>query len=147
MPHCSQENNHLLYGEKIPIQIKTKELFIVEKLLKQSGLLKSGTVKRNISSIVKKYPHVVVKFMDKLSDLIEDLPSIVIDDPDNYVGELNSDYWEVVYALYKENDSEKYEKLKKEILLKDIDKQQTFDRITNDVTRFSKFYYSILKKK
>ena len=119
---------------------------MIEKLLKQSGLLKSGTVKRNISSIVKKYPHVVVKFMDKLSDLIEDLPSIVIDDPDNYVGALNSDYWEVGYALYKENDSEKYEKLKKEILLKDIDKQQTFDRITNDVTRFSKFYYSILKK-
>ena len=36
--------------------------------------------------------------------LIEDLPNIVLTDPDNYIGPLNSDYWEVGHAFYKDKD-------------------------------------------
>ena len=90
------------------------------------------------------YPDIVLKFVKNLDRFIEDY-DISINDPDNYIGLLNSDYWRVGHALYKDNNLEEYERLKKEISLININKEDIFKRISSDVLEFSKHLNLTLK--
>jgi len=104
-----------------------------------------NTITNNIALIVKMYPDTVLNFVKKLEVLIRDLPNIEISDPDDYIGPLNSKYWEVGHAYYKDNDLEKYKNLKEEINLISIDKNATFKKISSDILEFSKIYSLFLK--
>ena len=101
--------------------------------------------KANICAILKLYPHVILDFIKKLDILIQDIPNIKINDPDNYIGPLNSRYWKVGYAYFKDNDLEKYEKLKKEIILQEIDKEYAFKRITSNILKDAQYFNLYLK--
>ena len=90
------------------------------------------------------YPSIVLKFVKNLDRFIENY-DISIADPDNYIGLLNSDYWKVGHALYKDNNLEEYERLKKEISLVNVNKEDIFKRISNDVLEFSKHLDLTLK--
>lgn len=87
----------------------------------------------------------MVKFTKNLDNLISNLPDIKIDDTDNYIGKLNSDYWTVGHAFFKENDLTKCEELKKKYPLQEIDKEVVFDRITSDILSYSIELNMILK--
>ena len=115
------------------------------KLIRKFLKLKSSPLKTNISCIVKLYPHVIVDFIKRLEILIKDIPDIKISDPDNYIRALNSNYWEVGYAYFKENDLEKYEKLKQRFILQEIDKVSTFERISSDILMDAKYLCLYLK--
>ncbi|MBQ8681432.1 MAG: hypothetical protein IJ509_00765, partial [Bacilli bacterium] len=104
-----------------------------------------STLKSNLCLIVRLYPNIVLKFIKNLDRLIDDLPYIIINDPDNYIGPLNSDYWKVGHAYYKDNDLEKYTDLKQKIKLDYIDKEATFHRISSDILNFSNWLNLILK--
>lgn len=90
------------------------------------------------------YPDIVLKFVKNLDRFIEDY-DISINDPNNYIGLLNSDYWRVGHALYKDNNLEEYERLKKEISLVNVNKEDIFKRISSDVLEFSKHLDLTLK--
>lgn len=117
----------------------------VKQFLLSHGLLFVSDLTSNICLIVKKYPDVVEKFILNLEKLIEDLPNIVLTDPDNYIGPLNSDYWEVGHAYFKTQDMKKYEQLKSMVRLVEINKEFTFNKINQDILDFSKKFNLILK--
>ena len=102
-------------------------------------------LRANICKIVRDYPDVVVKFIKNLDVLSNELSDIKIDDPDNYIGRLNSDYWEVGHAYFKENDLKKAEELRGKYPLQEIAKEKVFNRISSDVLGFSKEYSLLLK--
>jgi len=101
--------------------------------------------KANICAILRLYPHIILDFIKKLEILIQDIPNIKINDPDNYIGPLNSSYWKVGYAYFKDNDLEKYEKLKKEIILQEIDKESAFRRISSNILKDAQYFNLYLK--
>lgn len=118
---------------------------LVKQVMLERGFEPYGTLTNNICLIVRTYPDVVLRFTKELDKLIEDLSDITINDPNNYIGLLNSDYWEVGHAFYKENDLDKYKSLKEKIELKSIDKDFVFDRISSDVLEFSQSFNLLLK--
>lgn len=117
----------------------------IKQFLISQGLLFISDLTSNMCLIVKKYPEVVEKFIFNLEKLIEDLPNIVLSDPDNYIGPLNSDYWEVGHAYFKTKDMKKYEELKSIVRLVEINKDLTFKKINEDILEFSKKFNLILK--
>lgn len=134
------------YDSSIEIKDENDEVTNFCKFLESQGLLTLKNVNtKNICQIVRQYPDVVSRFIKNLERLIEDLPNIKLNDPDNYIGPLNSNSWEVGHAYYKEKDEEKARKLQKENPLINIDKENTFNRITSDVLEFSKQFCLILK--
>ena len=116
----------------------------LKKIALEKGFLLDSKIIRNICLIVKLYPNIVLKFVKNLDRFIENY-DISIADPDNYIGLLNSDYWKVGHALYKDNNLEEYERLKKEISLININKEDIFKRISSDVLEFSKHLDLTLK--
>jgi len=118
---------------------------IIKKLKLNSNLPLNNTIVNNICLIVKLYPNIVLKFIKNCETLLKDLPDINLDDPDNYIDKLNSDYWEVGHALFKENNFDKYEELKNNIKLVEIDKTVILNRIKKDILEFSKYFNLILK--
>lgn len=127
------------YTASVAIRYEDDEMTKMCKFLQSQGLFMLNNINtRNICQIVRLYPEVVSKFIKNLDKLIEDLPSIALSDKDNYIGPLNSEYWQIGHAYYKENDKEKTEKLKEEIRLNPIDKESTFSRISSDVLGFCK---------
>lgn len=118
--------------------------FIYQFLLSE-GLYFTSNVTNNVCLIVKRYPQMVKDFIKKLEQLIIDWPNIHFDDPDNFIGPLNSGYWLIGHALYKDNDKIKYEQLLKEIELKTINKETLFNKISADIFSFCKYYALILK--
>ena len=104
-----------------------------------------GILTKNICLIVKMYPGVVLKFIKNIDKLVDELPEIIINDPDNYIGCVNSDYWEAGHALFKDNDLEGYKQLKETIKLGPINKEEIFNRISTDVLSFSMFFRLLLK--
>ena len=118
---------------------------LFKTLGEQNGIKLNSILISNVCLIVKLYPDEVLKFIKKLDIFIDELPNIKLSDPDNYIGNLNSDYWEVGHAYYKGNDIDKYKKLKSEIVLKTIDKESTFKRISSDILSFSKYLSLLLK--
>ncbi len=120
-----------------------KDLF--KKLCEQIGMDFITYNKKNISCIVKKYPDVVMKFIGNLDKFINELKDIKLEDEFNYIGKMNSDYWTVYYSLYKENDSDKYNQLKNSMKLHDIDKEETFNKITSDIYEFAVKFRSTLR--
>lgn len=134
------------YIDGISIKYEDDEMSIMLKqICLDVGFKTNGTLISNICTIVKLYPEVVSNFVKSLDKLIADLPQITIDDPNNYIGPLNSDYWEIGHAFYKENNIDKAEKLKSEIELKTINKDESFKRISSDILDFSKHYNLTLK--
>lgn len=119
------------------------------KILKQicltAGISLNSILTNNICLIVKLYPDIVLKFINNLDNLIKDLPQIIINDPNNFVKELNSDYWQIGHAYYKENNLEKYNKLKEQIKLNEINKDLIFKSIKDDILSFSKLLNLTLK--
>ena len=112
----------------------------------EEGGIKSISILDNGSGIEK--DDIKLAFMPHATSKIkcvEDLDNISITDPDNYISSLNSDYWKVGHALYKDNNLEEYERLKKEISLVNINKEAIFKRISNDILEFSKHYALTLK--
>ena len=105
----------------------------------------ANKLKCNLCTIIRNHPKVVIEFTKKLDDLISDLPGIKIDDPDNYVGKLNSDYWEVGHAFFKENNLNKCEELKRMHPLQEIDKEAVFVRISSDILSYSSELNMLLK--
>lgn len=149
-----------LYPDKEDDYIRIKEKYInslnikyeedqISKILKQFILEKgsnmNSVLSTNVTLIVKMYPNTVLKFIKTLDKLIEELPKITISDPDNYIGKLNSDYWEVGHAYYKDNNLNKYKELKQKIILQEINKKLTFKRISSDILEFTKYFNLILK--
>jgi len=114
------------------------------KLLKMLGIKVNSVIQDNIIHIVMNYPNVVESFIENLNDFIKDMSNITISDPHEYIGELNSDYWELGNALYKENDLNKYNELKSNIELKNIYKEKTFEKIKADIIEHSKLLKQVL---
>lgn len=117
---------------------------LLKKFALEKGISLDSKITKNICLIVKLYPDVVLKFVKNLDRFIE-YYDITINDPDNYINLLNSDYWRVGHALYKDNNLEEYERLKKEVSLVNINKEDIFKRISNDVLEFSKHLDLTLK--
>lgn len=121
----------------------------IEKILKKikldNNLQLNNTLVNNICLIVKLYPNIVLKFIKNCETLLKDLPDINLDDPDNYIDKLNSDYWKIGHALYKENNIKKYTELKNKFKLIEIDKTFTLNKIKKDILEFSKYFNLILK--
>ena len=115
------------------------------KILRNFLGLKPYSLKANVSCIVRLYPEVVLDFIKKLEVLIEEIPSIVISDPDKYIGALNSNYWQVGHAYFTDSDLEKYERYRRDIILQEIDKDDTFKRITSDILMNAKYLNLYLK--
>ena len=109
------------------------------------GMSYATTINKNISTIIKLYPNVVLRFIKILEKFIKDFSTIIFSDNNNYIDLLNSDYWKVGYAYFKENDINKYIELKDKITLEKVDKQIIFDRISSDVLEFSKLFNLVLK--
>ena len=118
---------------------------LIKKLKLNSNLELNNTLVNNICLIVKLYPNIVLNFIKNCETLLNDLPNININDPDNYIYKLNSDYWEVGHALFKENNFEKYTELKNNIKLVEIDKAFILNKIKKDILEFSKYFNLILK--
>ncbi len=133
------------YFNSVKIDYEKDEVSeFLKKIALKKGFLLDSKIIRNICLIVKLYPDIVLKFVKNLDRFIEDY-DISINDPDNYIGLLNSDYWRVGHALYKDNNLEEYERLKKEISLININKEDIFKRISSDVLEFSKHLNLTLK--
>jgi len=111
----------------------------------KSGFDTKSKLTKNICFIVKNYPNVVLKFIKKLETLLLDLSDIKLSDSDNYIGNLNSEYWMVGHAFYKEKDMKKYEELNDKIKLKEINKDIIFERINADILFFAKWFHLLLK--
>lgn len=134
------------YFNSVKIDYEKDEIReLLKKIALEKGFSLDSKITKNICLIVKMYPDIVLKFIKNLDRLIEDLDNISITDPDNYISSLNSDYWKVGHALYKDNNLEEYERLKKEISLVNINKEAIFKRISNDILEFSKHYALTLK--
>lgn len=133
------------YFNSVKIDYEKDEVSeFLKKIALKKGFLLDSKIIRNICLIVKLYPDIVLKFVKNLDRFIEDY-DISINDPDNYIGLLNSDYWRVGHALYKDNNLEEYERLKKEISLININKEDIFKRISSDGLEFSKHLNLTLK--
>lgn len=137
------------YIQGLSIKYEDEEVDEITSLIRQfaSDIFGSmtSTLTKNICAIVRRYPEVVSKFISALEDMIKDLPQIMLSDPDGYIGDMSSDYWEVGQACYKEDDFEKGERLKKEVKLESIDKDATFKRISSDILVYSKWLCLVLK--
>ena len=119
--------------------------FILRALGRKTIPIHVNMLRSNVCKIVRDYPDVVVKFIKNLDVLSNELSDIKIDDPDNYIGRLNSDYWEVGHAYFKENDLKKAEELRGKYPLQEINKVEVFNRISSDVLGFSREYSLLLK--
>lgn len=140
------QNEQQKYIRRLTIEYDENEVSkIFKDLFIKNGLEINSCLTRNICLIVKLYPDIVLKFIKILDYLIQDLPSIKITDPDNYIESLNSDYWEIGHAYFKDKNLEKYEELKSKIILKEIDKNFIFNRISSDILSFSKWFNLLLK--
>lgn len=137
------------YIEALKIIDENDEDDTIKCFLKAIGMQNifniSNKLKCNLCTIIRNYPEVVVKFIKNLDNLIKYLPNFKIDDPDNYVGKLNSNYWEVGHAFFKENDLDKYEKLKIMHPLQEINKIEVFNRISSDILNYSCELSKLLK--
>lgn len=138
-------NKDTLEEYKESISITKTEDKVLTLLLSGTNFEITSILTKNICLIVKMYPDLVLEFINKLHKLIEDLPNIVINDPDNFINAFSSESWEANYALYKENNLEKYNFLKNDIKLKSIDKDEIFKYINNTILEFAKYYCMILK--
>ena len=129
------------YIESLKIADDNDEIDTINYFLKSIGIqpMSSATnkLRSNLCTIIRNYPEVVFEFTKQLDSLIIDLPDIKIDDPDHYVGKLNSDYWEVGHAFFKENDLNKSEELKSMYPLQEINKDEVFGRISSDILSYS----------
>lgn len=139
------KNEQEKYKSDLTINYEETLNMLLLKYIHPDELICGSVLIQNICLIVKMYPDIVLKFINDLENFIQDIPQIRITDYDNYIGPLNSDYWLTGNAFYKENDIEKYEKLRKEIILETINKELVFNRISNDVLEFSKYLALILK--
>jgi len=140
----NDEQKRYIYNLNIEMNNDNKSI-LYKYLTKEEKLKFSGTITRNICLIIKLYPNVVGEFINNLDKFIEDVNGFNFSDKDNYIESLNSDYWKIGHALYKENDKDKAEKLKEKILLEDVDKDKVFERIKQDILDFSKLYSLTLK--
>ena len=138
-------NKDTLEEYKESISITKTEDKVLTLLLSGTNFEITSILTKNICLIVKMYPDLVLEFINKLHKLIEDLPNIVINDPDNFISAFSSKSWEANYALFKENNLEKYDLLKNDIKLKSIDKYKIFKYINNNILEFAKCYCLILK--
>ncbi|MBQ7136526.1 MAG: hypothetical protein IJO43_00940 [Bacilli bacterium] len=129
------------YIESLKIADDNDEIDTINYFLKSIGMqpisTASNKLRCNLCTIIKNYPEVVVEFTKQLDSLIIDLPDIKINDPDHYIGKLNSDYWEVWHAFFKENDLNKSEELKNMYPLQEINKDEVFGRISSDILSYS----------
>ena len=116
----------------IPFEHNALDLFF-KQLKQEQGWSLISTLLGNIATITKLYPKVVHSFIKKLDILIMDLPNIHLKDPDNYIDPLNSEYWNVGHARYKDNDEEKAHLLEQQFPLIEIDKDKTFKKIEQDI--------------
>lgn len=140
----SFERDSYFKSISIPLE-KTEDSDLFKELCRQIGLDDVSANRKNIICIVKKYPSVVSKFISNLDKFINDIRSIKLDDPDNYIDKFNSDYWNVYHYLYKENNSEKAHQLEQSIELKEVDKEVLFARITSEIYEYSIKLRLILK--
>lgn len=131
------------YYGSLAINYKVNE--IIREFKKSKGESLAGTLSKNICLIVKLYPDLVLNFIKQLDEFIEDMPNIKFDDPDDYIGALNSDSWKIGDARLKEKNEEKASLLEKTIVLREIEKETTFNKIKKEILRFSKFLNLILK--
>lgn len=128
----------------IPYEYSQLDLFM-NKLKQDQGWSLISTLLGNIATITKQYPKVVHSFIKKLDRLINELPSIHLNDPDNYIDALNSEYWQVGHALYKDNDEEKAKQLAEQFPLININKEKTFQKIEQDILKQAIYLREILK--
>lgn len=147
-PDNQEEYNHIKnkYEYSLSIPYKLTEMDLLFNQIKiQQGWSTVSTLTKNICTIIKLYPKVVHSFIKELEILINDLPCITLNDPDNYIEALNSNYWEVGHALYKQNNKKLAEELKTKHTLIEINKKEIFNRITNDILAFAKSFCDLLK--
>ena len=135
------------YANNIKINYENDKVasIIQQLMLEAFNTPFNNPLKRNLCMIIKLYPNVVLKFINNLDNLINDLPDIKLYDNYNFIDKLNSDYYKLGDALYKKNDKETYKKLKEKILLKEINKEELFDDINKYILDYSKFYSLTLK--
>lgn len=117
----------------------------ITEFLKEIAGSNIPTTKRNICTIVKLFPNVVIKFIENLENFISEFDSVDLSDPDDFIEPLNSNYWLIGDAYFKEKDLDKYEKLKETIKLKQVNKEEIFARIKRDILHYIIFLRGILK--
>lgn len=134
------------YKDSIQIPDKDDESDILGRFIEQqTGIKIANKIRSNIEVIVEMYPHIVYKFIDILEKLIIDLPNLKLNDPDNFIDDLNSDYWEIGDALYKKKNHAQYLLLKDQIHLEEIDKEKVFEMISNEILEFCNQFCMVLK--
>lgn len=116
-----------------------------QKLFMENDFDLVKTMTKNICIIIKMYPDVVKEFLNRLDKYIDEFNFKVFEDPDMYIGKLNSNSWEIGHAFFKDKDMNKYEVLRQEIKEVEIDKKKVFDRISNDILEHAKKLRLLLK--
>jgi len=113
-------------------RIRTKAQIAIANFLNNPSMVKSDSLD-NVSKIVLDYPEVVKKFLNMLEAFIREVDDIDISDESEFIGKLDSDAWEIGYYTYKENNPEKLEEALKKVNLKEINKDEVFARIKEQV--------------
>lgn len=128
----------------IPFE-KTRESRIADYLFeKENGLLSIQI--QNIVEIIKKDIYVVEEFIKKLDLFIEDIESTdILFLNKKFFQELNSEFWQIGHARYKENDEEKAKILESIIKLKSLNEQKFNKNLKDDCLIGSKNLKFILK--
>lgn len=107
--------------------------YIIRDSMKDMNIEVGSIIFRNIYYIVVNYPDVVDYFLECLSRYEKDIDKINLSDIEGFIGSMNSDYWEVGHAKYKDNDLDKADKLSRLYSKVDIDKEEVFKLIKDDI--------------
>lgn len=118
---------------------------VFQTFFMENGIDLTDSITKNICMIVNMYPDVVKEFLDKLDKYIDEFDSMIFEDPDMYIGRLNSDSWKIGHAYFKDKNMEEYNILKEKIKGIEIDKKKVFNKISNDILSFSKRLSLVIK--
>lgn len=135
------KESYELYMEQYlnALNMKTEQEKALDDFFTQLAAQSNHTYKKltnqlnNICYITKTYPNIVKDFLEKLDAIALEVELFTFNDLDNYIGLLNSDYWEVGHARYKENDENKAQKLEQKLSLVQIDKEKFFANIKENI--------------
>lgn len=114
------------------LRIRNQAQIAIAKHFNNPELIESKCLE-NVGKIVLQYPHVVEKFLSCLAEFRRNIDSINLSDESDFIGELDSNSWEIGYYTFKENNPDKLEEAKRKIFVQEIDKEKVFERIKTQI--------------
>lgn len=146
-PELELERKNLIedYKQNLGIQEEDETTQVIAILYQELGWERHSEIKRNLFEITRRYPHIVLKFIKRLEHLIENLPNITIEDPNDFITPLSSEAWQIGHYKYKEPKKELEEKYLQEITLVSINKEETLNQIVKNILEYCIWLNKILK--